>query len=206
MTQQADDFAYGSYDQNPYIDRGPWGICEINGVELPGVILSINGHEKPEEWNIQKPSDKSGASSVWKGTQIAEGIKIKMSLTGREQFEHYRALCRMLRPKLGEKPPTYVIANPSINFAEIYKVSTKLPGTPEWVAKEGYWTGEITLVEVYEPKPAKTGKAGGAGDGAGGNLGIEGAIGGEEVDPNKDLNDRIDRLVSELNNLDKEDA
>ncbi len=59
---------------NPYRDPTPWGTVRIGGLAIPGTILSIDGAERPEEWDVQKPTEKSGATTVWKGTKVADAI------------------------------------------------------------------------------------------------------------------------------------
>jgi hypothetical protein len=181
-------------EQNPFVEAAPWGIVEIGERRLPGTVVSIDGAEKPEEWNVQKPSDKAGATTVWKGTQLADTIKIVLALATAEQYRDYEATRNELRPKLGTKPPTHLIVSPIINFAGITRVSCRNVGAPKWIEKGAYWTGEISLVEYSPPKPANTGAAGPGG--AGGKT-IQKAA----PDPNKDLNDEIEDTVDEIKKL-----
>lgn len=146
-------------EPNPYRDAGPWGVVVIGGRRLPGVVLSIDGAERPEEWDVQKPTEKSGAATVWKGTGVAKSIKIIISLTSEAAVDEYRRVNRTLRPKLGAKPPSLPIVNPIINWVEITQVSCRNVAAPKWKGKEGYWTGEITVIDFSPPKPAKTGAA-----------------------------------------------
>lgn len=147
---------------NPYIDALPWGQVYVGGVVVPGVVQSIDGHEKPEEWSVQKATKKSHASTVWKGTKLAESIKIVTALYNAESFAFYYDLQAALRPSLGEKPPSHAIVNPAVNFVGITRVAVVNVGPPKWVAGGGYWTGEITLIEYNPEKDANTGPAGAA--------------------------------------------
>lgn len=186
-----------SLKPNPYRDSGPWGLITIGGMDLPGVVESVDGADKPEEWNVQKPSDKSGASSVWKGTQVADGIEIILALVTSAQFDRYWDVAAHLRPKIGDKPPTHKIENPIINFAGIVEVSCILTGSPKWVGEtgKGFWRVKIRLVEVRPPKPANTGTAGGS------NVKD---IQKDAPDPDKDLQDRIADNTAELDKLGSE--
>ncbi|MEQ9321675.1 MAG: hypothetical protein RIF41_21085 [Polyangiaceae bacterium] len=178
---------------NPYVDSGPWGIVEIGGLPLPGIVISIDGAEKPEEWNVQKATAKSGAATVWKGTKLAESIKIELALPTLESFDRYYQMRDVLRPKLGTKPPTYSIVNPAINFNGITRVSCRNIGMPKWVESTNYWKGLVEVLEYSPPKPANTGVAGSSGVDVGDVL----SKGAKSVDPNADLNEQLKELTAE---------
>lgn len=145
---------------NPFLDASPWGVVDVGGLRLPGVVVSIDGANRPEDWQIQKPTAKSGASTVWKGTGLAETITIVLALANADAFQAYYAVRDALRPKIGTKPPSHVIVSPIINFSGITRVSCRNVEAPAWVASGGYWTGKVVLVEYNPPKPANTGPAG----------------------------------------------
>jgi len=144
---------------NPFLDAGPWGSCTIGGLLLPGVIASIDGAEKPEEWAVQKGTSGNNAVTVWKGTTLAETIKILLQLATIEAFDAYYDVQAALRPKLGTKPPSLVLTNAAINFAGITRIACRNVGTPKWVPAGGYWTGLVELIEYNPSKPAATGQA-----------------------------------------------
>lgn len=168
---------------NPYRDPGPWGTVIIGGARVPGVVESIDGANRPEEWQVQKPTEKSGATTVWKGTNIATSIKIVTALPDAKSVDDYYALRRVLRPKQGEKPPSHSITNAAINFSEITVIACRDILPPKWERNGGYWKGEIDLIDFSPPKPAKTGAAGGAAAGAAGGVG--------ERDADQELQDQI---------------
>ena len=91
---------------NPYDSYKEWGKVTVGGILIPGIILSIDGHEKPEEWIIQKGMEVSHAYTIWRGTKLAESIKIVTNLYNRAEFNKYHDLKTVLRPKLGSKPPS----------------------------------------------------------------------------------------------------
>lgn len=170
---------------NPFADGNEeWGWIEIGGVEVPGVVQSIDGAEKPDEWQVQKGTKESNASTDWKGTKLAESIKIVTALFDANSFEQYYVLRDTLRPKLGEKPPALTIFHGAINFNGITRVSVKNIGAPKWQRAGGYWTGEIELIEFSPPKPANTGKPKGKGK-----------------DPNADVKAELDAVVKEAGAL-----
>jgi hypothetical protein len=143
---------------NPYDSFKEWGRITVGGVLIPGVITSIDGHEKPEEWIIQKGIEVSHAVTVWRGTKLAESIKIVTNLYNRAEFDKYYDVAIALRPKLGRKPPSLGIVNAAINFSGITRVSVRLPGPPK-PAPGLSWTAEIDLIEFNPPRLAKVGPA-----------------------------------------------
>ncbi len=173
---------------NPYIDAGPWGRVEISGMPLPGIIQSIDGADKPEDWSVQKGTAKSNATTVWKGTKLAESIKIMTALTNAEAFAQYYDIRNLLRPKIGVKPPSLLISSPVLNFSGITRIAIKNILPPKWVSGAGYWTGEIELIEFNPEKPANTGPAGGA------KAWTEGT---NSSDPNKDVKSALQKALDE---------
>ncbi len=142
---------------NPFVDPGPWGKVIIGGLTLPGIVKSIDGAERPEEWLIQKAISVSGAVAVWRGTQLAESIKILLELPKRAAFDGYYDVRDTLRPKIGKKPPAHSIVNAGINFSGITRVSCRNVGMPKWVKQGGYWSGEIDLVQYSPPRTIAAG-------------------------------------------------
>jgi hypothetical protein len=142
---------------NPYVDSSPWGFVDVGGLRLPGVVLTVDGADKPEEWQVQKGTSSNNASTVWKGTKLAESIKVVLALHDAPSFDAYYQARDLLRPKIGTKPPAHSIANPAINFNGITRVSIKNIGAPKWVSSGGYWTGEVELIEFNPEKPANAG-------------------------------------------------
>ncbi len=145
---------------NPYVDPGPWGRVSVGPLTLPGVVISIDGAEKPELWDFQKATASSGATSVWKGTKLAEGIKVLLEAPSLESFAGLYVLRDLLRPKAGTLPPSLAIVNGAINFNGITTVATALIGQPK-PAPNNSWRIEITFCEYSPPKPAKAGPASG---------------------------------------------
>lgn len=143
---------------NPYVSPKDWGDVIIGGVKIPGIILSIDGHEKPEEWIIQKGIEVSHSITVWRGTKLAESIKIVTNLYNRAEFDKYYDVATVLRPKLGKKPPSLSIVNAAINFSGITRVSCRNPGPPKPAAGLS-WTAEIDVIEFNPPRLAKVGPA-----------------------------------------------
>lgn len=143
---------------NPYVDPGPWGQVYLGPELLPGVVISIDGAERPEVWDFQKGTASSNAVSVWKGTDIAKAIKIVLEAPTQESFARLYVIEALLRPKGGTLPPSLSIINAAVNFNGITRISTALIGQPK-PAPNLSWRIELTLCEYSPSKPAKAGPA-----------------------------------------------
>lgn len=163
-------------DLNPYQDPGPFGRATIGGTLVPGVIRSINGSEKPEEIAIQAGTSSSNAVTVWKRTKLAESIVLVIDLATPAAHDAYMALRRVLRPKLGTKPPSLSIVNATINGNGVTKVVCRDAPMPKWITPGGYWQATIDLAEQSPPRPAKSGVVNNASNTASGNVPTQGEI------------------------------
>ncbi len=181
---------------NPYVDSGPWGHVYIGGFRVPGVVESIDGAERPEEWDVQKPTKKGGASTVWKGTAIADSIKIVTSLHDKASVDNYTRMRDLLRPpKSTDAPPALPIVSPIVNFNGITRVAYRSMSPPEWVKSGGYWKGTITVIDFSPPKEVKTGVARP-------KIGRR-TITEEQVDPNQDKKDRFAELAEQVKRVNR---
>lgn len=143
---------------NPFDTPGPWGRVAVGGVDL-GLVRSVGGANKPDEWTVQKGTSSSNATTVWKGVTLAEEIAIEIALFDATSFANYFTVRDTLRPSIGAKPPSFIITNAAINFSGITRVSVKDVETPVWVEAGGYWKGVVKLIEFNPSKPAAAGPA-----------------------------------------------
>lgn len=177
---------------NPYDDPTSWGQVYVGGLLLPGVVRAIGGADRPEQWDVQKATEKANASTVWKGTKLAEEIAIELILPTRASYASLVELRDTLRPKIGTKPPSLSIVNPKINWSGITRVSCRDVTSPEWHEDGGYWTSTVQLIEYNPPKPTNTGPASAA---------KAGAAGTGQPDPNADLKAQLDATLKEAQKL-----
>lgn len=147
---------------NPFREASPFGRAKIGGVAVAGVIQSIEGFEKPDEWTFQKGTSGNNAVSVWKGTKLAESGTIKTALFGQASFDAHEAMRASLRPKLGTKPPSLPIENAIINGNGVSVVVCINAPVAQWVKAGGYWIATMQFGEFNPPAPARTGAAGAA--------------------------------------------
>lgn len=165
---------------NPYRDASPFGSASIGGVALAGVIQSIDGFRKPDEWTFQKGAGGNNAATIWKGTKLAESGTIKIALFDQDSYDAHEALRLVLRPKLGTKPPSLPIVNALINGNGVLVVVCVDAPSPTWVKAGGYWVADLMLAEYNPPKPAAAGQAGSAQNSAGPNAGAPPQTAGEK--------------------------
>lgn len=144
---------------NPYTDFGPWGECTIDGQQVPGIISSINGAERPEEWNVQRPTIASNAITVWRGTKLAENIHIVTDLYNADQYTQYVRIRDLLRPRIGSRPPTRRIENATLAFSNITRIGCRNVAPPKWDKGRGVWVGNIYLIQYSPPRIADIGAA-----------------------------------------------
>jgi hypothetical protein len=147
-------------DPNPLLDAGPFGPVFIQDTIIDCTLIEVDGAAKPEDWNIQKGTKSKGSTPSWKGTKSAETLKLKFRTDTRS--ESYQAMTDMLllvRPKLGDKPPSLHIQNAVINWGGIGVIALKQPAFPKWDAKTGSWEFEWEFLENDPSKDANVGPA-----------------------------------------------
>ncbi len=148
-------------------------IVKLSGSDIPGSVVSIKGAERGFEWDVQKGTGSSGASTIFKGAKIAEKIEIVVKYVSQEELAAIVAYRAYIAPaKIGGKPPTFNVDNSLINFNGITRISVANIGQPEVTAGLGR-TVALTFIEYQPPAPAKTGPAdpakAGGGKGGGAN-------------------------------------
>ncbi len=146
-------------DPNPYIDPGPFGEVIIGDMRVECHLVEIDGCSKEEDWNVQKGTKSKGGTASWKGTKVAEKVKLKWRASTAAEYAAMGDLYTMMRPRPGEKPPTFHIINPVVNWGGIGEIALKAPPQPKWLPKEGAWEFDWEFIEYDPTSDAKTGKA-----------------------------------------------
>ncbi len=109
---------------NPYRDSFPWSNILVGGMLIPGIIQSVDGCSKAENWVYQRGLAASNAVSIWRGRSLAETIKIITRVYNEATFDACFALRDILRPNW-RRPPVLPVMNGHMNFAGITRVSLK---------------------------------------------------------------------------------
>lgn len=93
---------------NPHRDGArEGGIVRIGGRLIIAHLKKINGLVIEDEYNVQRPVGQSGAVAVFKGTKIAEEIKLTFTdgdgdgYTSENRFDDLWDLWELLRPAAG---------------------------------------------------------------------------------------------------------
>lgn len=146
-------------DLDPYFDPGPFGFILIGDVVVACTLVSVDGCVKPEDWKVQKGNKTSGANAVWGGTGLAETIKLKFRANDGPSFAAMGDLYTMVRPALGQKPPTLPVENGIVNWGGVGQIALKTPAQPVFVPAQNAWDFEWEFIE-YDPSiKADTGAA-----------------------------------------------
>ena len=144
-------------DPNPLVDPGPFGTISFDDVPVLATLIEVDGATKPEDWHITKGSGSDGATADWKGTKLAEKIKLKFRATTQDEDDDQTRLRDQVRPKIGQKPPSLTVDNGVINWGGIAKVRLVEPAQPKWLADKGAWDFEWEFGEHSPSKPTTTG-------------------------------------------------
>jgi hypothetical protein len=147
-------------DPNPIFDPGPFGLVYIQDTLIACTLIEVDGATKPEDWNVQKGTKSKGAVSSWKGTKPAESLKLKFRTdTNPDSFQAMTDMLLIVRPKIGDKPPSVNIQNAVINWGGIGVIALKQPAFPKWDAKSNSFEFEWEFIENDPSKDANVGPA-----------------------------------------------
>jgi hypothetical protein len=150
-----------------FLGRDP-SIVKLGGIVLPGLVQSIKGANRKFIWEKQKGTASSGATIIYKGTDIAESIEIVTfapTLAMQEASVKWNAY--VTPAKIGGQPATFQIENVLIEFNKITRVSIAEVKQPD-ETKDQNVVFVWLLTEYSPPAPAKTGPADPASKGKGG--------------------------------------
>ncbi len=146
-----------STNPNPYRDNYPFGHMQIAGLEMPGVITSIDGAERPEIWIYQRGLAANNAVSIWRGRNLAENIEIVGRVFDEASFDQCYVIRDALRPNW-KRPPVLPILNGVMNFNKITRISLK-NFVPPKAAPGLSWEYKIVVTDYNPMKPVPVGPA-----------------------------------------------
>jgi hypothetical protein len=145
-------------DPNPFLDPGPFGEVRIQDILIECTLTEVDGATKPEDWNLQKGTKSKGSTASWKGTKSAETLKLKFKAHDGPSFQAMTDMLALVRPKLGDKPPSLHIDNAIINWGGIHIIALKQPPSPKH-DKSNAWEFEWEFIENDPSKEVATGPA-----------------------------------------------
>lgn len=155
---------------NPFLNPKSWAKMSFLGklpggvVLVPGIIKKIDGHDPTELWIVQKAQNSSFATTVWRGRQLNESIKVDLTLADAADFEAYVDLKERMQPKPPKAPDVesvvlggsignvqvWNVINGALNFAGISRVAVRSIGVPR-AQPDLSWDATIDLIQ-YRPR------------------------------------------------------
>lgn len=127
----------------------------VSGPDGPLRFVALDGNEIEDDWNVQKPTEKSGATAVWRGTKIVEGLVTTFEAPDEASFDGFASLWAMMAPGPGGMP-NLSLGNPLINAIGVDRVSRRKWKGP-YESKGLSWRVDCTWIQYRPPAPAKTG-------------------------------------------------
>jgi len=172
---------------NPIDSPLLYNVIELAGRKSPGIV-TLSGHDRNEKWDVKPADGAGGASTTYKGEEIAQfqaSFYLVKDLTETldefAEWESFAALIRSSLPNSG-KPKALTIYHPDLAANDIKSVCKASIGG---MAHDGKG-GATVVVKFIEYRPPK--KKGGAPN-------ATKATTAKKVDPNADLKAEIDGLL-----------
>ncbi len=151
---------------NPFTPHGGghydgWGKFTFIGarnrsITLPGVVTSVDGHDRVSVWAMQKGLGASFGVAVWRGHLSCESIKVTSILTLPEHFVAYDELRKLTPLPSDVQYQSFGVVNPALNWAGITRCGFRTLGTPRALPSLG-WSVTLDLIEVRVPRSVKVG-------------------------------------------------
>jgi hypothetical protein len=87
--------------ENPFDDPNCVRRVELSGWVVPAFLVAVDGNELEQKWTVQEAKDKSGATAVWNGQKLVEGLVYTLEAPDRERFASLQVLFDKLKPPPG---------------------------------------------------------------------------------------------------------
>jgi len=173
---------------NPVDNEDLYMSIVLGGVRSPGQV-TLSGHDRNQQWDIKQADGHGGASTTWKGENVAQ-FTATFSLvndpsTGINEFalwEEFVAVIRSMLPP-GGKPKALDVYHPDLAANDIKSVCQASIGGMQHDGRGGA-TVVVKFLEYRPPKP-KSGSPNGSKSKT------------AKADPNADLKKQIDDLTKQ---------
>ncbi len=171
---------------NPLDDPELYDTIMLAGVDSPGVVKSITGHDRKVNWDVKTAKGQKGATTEFKDMPPVE-FSVEIYLSDREDFEAWYAFLDLIDSTIaGPKPKALDIYHPDLHEQGIISVvKAGIVGTKH--DGKGGQTKVVKFQEYSPPKPK-----GGSPNGSKREK--------EIVDPNERAKAELAKLVAEYNN------
>jgi len=156
----------------------------------PGTV-TLTGHDRGHEWDTQKASGQTGATSKYAGEKLAE-FQAAFFLADVEDQLAWPAFQRLLESTVnGPSPKALAIYHPDLASNRITEVCLVSVGGPIRDARGGV-TIQVKLIEYRPPKPKPVQSATAAASSAADKQGNQ-----QKYDPNRAAKDELAALLAE---------
>ena len=179
---------------NPIDHEELYDAIILGGVRSPGLV-TLSGHDRNEKWDVKEGNGQGGASTTYKGEQIAQftaSFYLVLDPTqGVDDFAAWEEFAQVIRSTVaGKKPLALDIYHPDLLANDILSVCKASIGGMVHDGKGGA-TVAVKFIEYRPPKP----KAGSP-KGSSGKAGA-GTTGGGPPDPNAAAKAELDKLTKQ---------
>lgn len=139
-----------------------WGRIGLSNTQFPGIVVAIDGVERPVEWVAQDGIGLTGAELIFKGKKLVEGSTITCDIVGAAAYREAEAFNEFIYTPPGVRPKAHPIIHPAFAFIKVAKVVFASEPSPRYVGKRRWQiTYKITeykkqvVVPVGPADPAK---------------------------------------------------
>jgi hypothetical protein len=167
-----------------------YNVIELGGVKSPGIV-TLSGHDRNEKWDVKGADGVGGASTTYKGEEIAQFqasfylvYDPVLALNEFAAWESFAALIRSSLPPSG-KPKALAIYHPDLAANDIKSVCKASIGGMSHDGKGG----ATVVVKLLEFRPPKKKKSSGSP--------VPAKTAPTKPDPNADLKAEIDALLKQ---------
>lgn len=173
---------------NPINSPDAYNVIELAGRKSPGIV-TLSGHDRNEKWDIKDADGSAGASTTYKGEQVAQfsaSFYLVFDPTQNlDEFASWETFAALIRSSLpaGGKPKALSIFHPDLAANDIKSVCKASIGG---MAHDGKG-GATVVVKFLEFRPPKK-KSG---------TPTSSKTTTAKPDPNADLKAQIDSLLAE---------
>jgi hypothetical protein len=195
MTITYDSLSFGTPAEFPEM----FSKLLLGGVYSPGVV-TLTGHDRGREWDIQKPSGSEGATSKYGGESLAE-FQASFFLADTADFEEWPGFQRLVESTTrGAAPVALPVFHPVLAANRITDVVCGSMGGMVFDSRGGA-TIQIKFLEYNPPKPKPPARATARGGGGGATgtagSGAPGAPAPAPYDPNAAAKAQLNSLMEE---------
>lgn len=167
----------------------------LGGQWSPGVV-TLTGHDRDQDWDVQKAKGSEGASSKYTGAPVGQ-FQASFYLADADDLDAWPTFQALIESTTrGPEPVALPIFHPDLNANGYTEVVNGGVGGLLWDGRNGA-TVIVKFLEYRPPKPkpaaSATGGSGGSSDGSSGDSATE-----DRYDPNREARSELSGLYDEV--------